>query len=139
MNILYALLLLGILGGVFGLILAIASKVFEVKTDPRLAEILDALPGANCGGCGYPGCSGYAAAVAKGIAPVNACAAGGEAVAAQIGEIMGVSAGASVKQLAQVHCTGCGQNYKKYNYVGLHDCVAASKLPGGGDLGCSYG
>ena len=75
----------------------------------------------------------------KGTAPVNACAAGGEAVAAQIGEIMGVSVGATVKQIAQVHCTGCGQNYKQYNYVGLHDCVAASKLPGGGDLGCSYG
>ena len=62
-----------------------------------------------------------------------------EAVAAQIGEIMGVSAGAAVKQIAQVHCTGCGQNYKQYTYVGIHDCVAASKLPGGGDLGCAYG
>ena len=66
-------------------------------------------------------------------------AAGGEAVAAQIGEIMGVSAGAAVKQIAQVHCTGCGQHYKQYTYVGIHDCVAASKLPGGGDLGCAYG
>ena len=56
-NVLYALLTLGILGGVFGLVLAIASKVFEVKVDPRLAEIQDNLPGANCGGCGYPGCS----------------------------------------------------------------------------------
>ena len=71
MNILYALLLLGILGGVFGLVLAIASKVFEVKTDPRLAEILDALPGANCGGCGYPGCAGCAAAILAGKAPVT--------------------------------------------------------------------
>jgi len=60
-------------------------------------------------------------------------------VDAQIGEIMGVSAGAAVKQIAQVHCTGCGQNYKQYTYVGIHDCVAASKLPGGGDLGCAYG
>ena len=60
-------------------------------------------------------------------------------MAAQIGEIMGVSAGAAVKQIAQVHCTGCGQNYKQYTYVGIHDCVAASKLPGGGDLGCAYG
>ena len=44
-----------------------------------------------------------------------------------------------VKQLAQVHCTGCGQNYKQYEYVGLHDCVAASKVPGGGALSCAYG
>ena len=97
------------------------------------------LPGDNSGGCGFPGCGGYAAAVAAGKAPVNACAAGGAAVAAKIGEIMGVAAGDSVKKLAQVHCTGCGQNYKKYEYVGLHDCVAASLLPGGGDLGCAYG
>ena len=60
-------------------------------------------------------------------------------MAAKIGEIMGVAAGDSVKKLAQVHCTGCGQNYKKYEYVGLHDCVAASLLPGGGELGCAYG
>ena len=52
MNILYAVLILTVLGGVFGLVLSIASKVFEVKSDPRLAEILDSLPGANCGGCG---------------------------------------------------------------------------------------
>ena len=66
-------------------------------------------------------------------------AMGGAAVAAKIGEIMGVDAGDSVKKLAQVHCTGCGQNYKKYEYVGLHDCVAASLLPGGGELGCAAG
>ena len=72
MNIVYAVLTLGILGGVFALILAIASKVFEVKTDPRLELLLDCLPGANCGGCGYPGCAGCAAAILAKKAPVNA-------------------------------------------------------------------
>lgn len=138
-TVIIAVVVLAVLGAIFGLVLAIASKVFAVEVDPREGAILGCLPGANCGGCGYPGCSGYASAVVKGVAPVNACAAGGEAVAAQIGEIMGVSAGAAVKQIAQVHCTGCGQNYKQYTYVGIHDCVAASKLPGGGDLGCAYG
>ena len=138
-TVIIAVVVLAVLGAIFGLVLAIASKVFAVEVDPREEAILGCLPGANCGGCGYPGCSGYASAVVKGVAPVNACAAGGEAVAAQIGEIMGVSAGAAVKQIAQVHCTGCGQNYKQYTYVGIHDCVAASKLPGGGDLGCAYG
>ena len=108
MTIIWAIVILGALGIIFGLILAVAAKVFEVEVDPRLPEIQACLAGANCGGCGYPGCSGYASAVVKGVAPVNACAAGGEAVAAQIGEIMGVSAGAAVKQIAQVHCTGCG-------------------------------
>ena len=57
MNVLLALLVLGILGLIFGLILAVASKIFEVKTDPRFPLIMDCLPGANCGGCGYAGCS----------------------------------------------------------------------------------
>ena len=130
-TVIFAVVVLAVLGAIFGLVLAIAAKVFAVEVDPREEAILGCLPGANCGGCGFPGCSGYAAAVVKGTAPVNACAAGGDAVAAQIGEIMGVAAGESVKKIAQVHCTGCGQNYKKYEYVGLHDCVAASLLPGG--------
>ena len=102
-TVIIAVVVLAVLGAIFGLVLAIASKVFAVEVDPREEAILGCLPGANCGGCGYPGCSGYASAVVKGVAPVNACAAGGEAVAAQIGEIMGVSAGAAVKQIAQVH------------------------------------
>ena len=137
--VIIAVVILAALGALFGLVLGFAAKVFAVEVDPKEEAVLGCLPGANCGGCGFAGCSGYAAAVAKGAAPVNACAAGGEAVAAQIAEIMGVSAGAMVKQLAQVHCTGCGQNYKQYEYVGLHDCVAASKVPGGGALSCAYG
>ena len=83
-TVMIAVVVLAVLGAIFGLVLAIASKVFAVEVDPREEAILGCLPGANCGGCGYPGCSGYASAVVKGVAPVNACAAGGEAVAAQI-------------------------------------------------------
>ena len=108
-----AVVVLAALGAIFGLVLAFAAKAFAVEKDPREEAIAGILPGANCGGCGFPGCGGYAAAVAAGKAPVNACAAGRAAVADKIGEIMGVSAGASVKMLAQVHCTGCGQNTNK--------------------------
>ena len=138
-TVLLALAVLAILGAVFGLILAYASKVFAVEKDPREEAIAGCLPGANCGGCGFPGCGGYAAAVAKGEAPVNACAAGGEAVANQIAEIMGVAAGASVKQVAVVHCSGGGADKAKYEYIGVHDCLAAAKLPGGGPLACNFG
>ena len=79
-TVILAVVVLAVLGAVFGLVLAFASKVFAVEKDPREEEIASILPGANCGGCGFPGCSGYAAAVAKGEAPVNACAAGGAAV-----------------------------------------------------------
>ena len=106
MNILYALLLLGVLGGAFGLVLAIASKVFEVKTDPRLAEILDALPGANCGGCGYPGCAGCAAAILEGKAPVNACPSNTGEKTARIAAIMGVEVKPVERRVAFVRCAG---------------------------------
>ena len=66
MNIFYAVLVLGVLGCLFGAVLAVASSVFAVQNDPRLGEILDALPGANCGGCGYPGCAGCAQAILDG-------------------------------------------------------------------------
>ena len=76
-NVIYALVVLGVMGAAFGLALAVASKVFAVEVDPREEAISGVLPGANCGGCGFPGCGGYAAAVVAGTAPVNKCAAGG--------------------------------------------------------------
>ena len=138
-TVIMAVVVLGVIAAIFGLILAYASKVFAVEKDPREEAIAGCLPGANCGGCGYAGCGGYAAAVVKGEAPVNKCAAGGESVAAQIAEIMGVAAGDSVKMVAQVHCTGCGADKQKYAYIGVHDCLAAARLPGGGPLSCQYG
>ncbi|HIY21748.1 MAG TPA: RnfABCDGE type electron transport complex subunit B [Candidatus Flavonifractor merdigallinarum] len=139
MTVIYAVLVLGVLGGVFGLILAFASKAFAVEKDPREEAIAEVLPGANCGGCGYPGCAGYAAAVAAGKAATNCCAAGGDAVTAKISEIMGVKAEAGVKMIAQVQCTGGCRGHEKYEYAGITDCSAASRLPGGGPAGCSFG
>ena len=78
--VIIAVVILAALGALFGLVLGFAAKVFAVEVDPKEEAVLGCLPGANCGGCGFAGCSGYAAAVAKGAAPVNACAAGGEAV-----------------------------------------------------------
>ncbi len=138
-TVIAAVAVLGIMGAVFGGILAVAAKVFAVEKDPREEAIAGVLPGANCGGCGYPGCAGYAAAVAAGKAATNCCAAGGDAVAAQIAEIMGVKAEATVKEVAQVQCTGGCRGREKYNYVGISDCSAAARLPGGGPAGCAYG
>ncbi|MES0362770.1 MAG: (Fe-S)-binding protein, partial [Desulfobacteria bacterium] len=66
------LLVLG-LGGVAGILLGIASKVFYVWEDPRIAEVENVMAGANCGGCGYTGCAACAAAIVENRAPVNAC------------------------------------------------------------------
>ena len=87
-EILYAVLVLGIMGAVFGAVLAIASKVFAVKTDERLPKLVEALPGANCGGCGFAGCQAYAQAVLEGRAEIGLCVAGGQASADRMAAVM---------------------------------------------------
>ena len=140
MNIIYAVLTLGVLSAVFGLILAVASKVFEVKTDPRLDLILDCLPGANCGGCGYAGCAGCAAAILEKKAPVNACPSCSGLQTSRIAAIMGVEVKAKERRVAFVRCSGGDRAGRKFErYVGLEDCVAAMKVAGNGTLQCSYG
>ncbi|MGN1032026.1 MAG: RnfABCDGE type electron transport complex subunit B [Intestinibacter sp.] len=139
MEILKSVILLGVMGLIFGAVLAFAAQKFAVKVDEREAKILEVLPGANCGGCGYPGCGGVAAAIAKGEAPVNACPVGGAAVAAKVGEIMGVSAEAGEKMVAHVMCKGtCSSAANKYEYQGIADCRAAISLIGG-PKDCSFG
>ena len=102
MEIVIAIALLGGLGLAFGLILAAASKVFYVETDPRLDELNACLPGANCGGCGYAGCGAYAEAVLSGEAPIGACASGGNECAQAMAAIMGVKAEAVTRKVALV-------------------------------------
>lgn len=127
------------MGILLGVILAIASRVFAVKADERIEAITEALPGANCGGCGFSGCSALAEAIVKGDAPANACRAGGAACAAKIGEIMGVAVTAQEPMRALVRCSGGNGNAKKkYNYEGAADCIAAERM-GGGDKDCSAG
>ena len=138
-GIVYAVVVLGILGLIFGIILDFASKKFAVEVDPKEAEVLEVLPGANCGGCGFPGCGGLAAAIAKGEAPVNGCPVGGAAVAEKVAAIMGVEAGAGEKIVANVRCKGtCDATKEKYEYSGIQDCRAAASLIGGAKS-CSYG
>ena len=138
MNIVYAVVVLGVLGALFGLVLAVASKVFEVKKDPREEAILSHLAGANCGGCGYPGCAGCAAAILAGDAPVNACAPAGAENAAAIAEIMGMAAPTGERQVAFVRCNGGVNAKKRYEYVGVKDCISATKVAGG-PLECQFG
>ena len=137
--ILTAALMIGGMGLIFGAVLAIVGRIFAVKEDPRKAEVREVLPAANCGGCGFAGCGGYAAAVVKGEAPTNSCAAGGAAVAAKIAEIMGVEATASEPMKAVVTCSGtCDKTSKRYEFDGIHSCQAVKGLYGGDGL-CKFG
>lgn len=138
-NILFAVMWFAILGGAMGILLAVASKIFFVKVDERVNEISELLPGANCGGCGYAGCSALAEAIAKGEAKTSACVAGDAALAAKIAGIMGVEAEKPVRMRAQVMCSGTSEfARKKYIYEGAVDCFTASRL-GGGDKLCPNG
>ena len=149
MSILIAIAVLGGLGLAFGLVLAAASKVFYVETDPRLDQLNECLPGANCGGCGYAGCGAYAEAVLKGEAPIGACASGGNECAQAMAAIMGVKAEAVTRKVALVRCSGARSYDKdgnlvkgskiKAEYEGFKDCLSASKVGGNGPVSCKYG
>jgi len=148
-EILIAIGILGGLGLIFGLVLAAASKVFYVETDPRLDQLNACLPGANCGGCGYAGCGGYAEAVLNGEAEIGKCASGGNECAQAMAAIMGIKAEAVTRKVALVRCSGEKSYDKdgnlisgakiKANYEGFKDCLAASKVGGNGPLSCKYG
>lgn len=131
-NILLAVVIIGGIGLFFGIILAIAGIVFEVKKDERITDICDVLPGANCGACGYTGCMAYASAIVTDNAPSNCCSVGKDPVAQKIADIMGVDAKAVEPKYAVVLCDGdCNKAKDKYEYAGVMDCVLASKLAGG--------
>ena len=134
------LALMGVMGGVFGVLLAIASIAFRVHQDERIGLIRAALPGANCGGCGYPGCDGYASGVVNDGAPVNKCSVGGSKVAEVIAGIMGVEAGATVPMRAFLRCKGtCEASPRQVIYDGIQDCRSAVTVPGGSPNACPFG
>lgn len=132
MDIISAIILLTVLGAVGGGVLVAATKFMEVKEDPRIAQVTEALAGANCGGCGYAGCADYAKAVVAGTAPCNLCAPVGAAGTTAIGKIMGIEATAAAPVRAFVGCQGTADHCKGlYGYNGIPTCAAASKLYGG--------
>ncbi len=139
-GILAAAAVVGVVGIFVGLFLGAAGIFFKVEVDEKEEAVLAALPGNNCGGCGYAGCSGLAAAIARGEAAVNACPVGGAAVGEKIASIMGVEADASERMVAFVACQGdCGRAAKDYDYYGVKDCRMMGFVPGGGPKSCNSG
>ncbi len=135
----FAVIVMGALGLTVGIGLAFASKIFYVYVDPLILQIEDVLPGANCGGCGLPGCSSNAEAIAAGKASPNSCVAAGPETAEAIAAIMGVSMEASEPDIALPGCTyGVKEAETKYQYDGLKDCRAVALL-GGGMKVCTIG
>lgn len=138
--IVYPAISLGGLGLFFGLLLGFAARKFAVQIDPKVAQIRDILPGANCGGCGYAGCDAYASAVASGQASPDRCNAGGAEVARKIAAILGVEVGPFVRRVAFVRCAGSREKAREISlYEGVLDCRKATIVPGGGTKACKNG
>lgn len=138
--IIIATIVVGGTGLFIGVFLGIAGKKFAVEVDEKEVAIRDALPGNNCGGCGFPGCDGLAAAIAKGEAAVNACPVGGTPVGKIIAAIMGEDAGETERQVAYVKCQGtCEKAKEQYTYTGVQDCEMMPFVPGGGPKTCDFG
>ena len=116
-----------------------ANETFHVEVDPRVEAVLDALPGANCGGCGFVGCGEYAEAVVAGEAPPDRCAPGGTPCAEAVARILGVELGESFPYRPAVHCSaGCDERLGRHEYrEGVRTCAAANFV--GGIQGCTYG
>jgi Na+-translocating ferredoxin:NAD+ oxidoreductase RNF subunit RnfB len=138
MEILIPVLTLGLLGLIFGVGLAIASKRFRVEVDPRLEKIHGLLPGSNCGACGGAGCFGFAESLLSGKLSVDACRVSEEKVKEQIARLLGKNLEKKVKKIAVLHCNGGRKVKERFLYQGIKDCVAAS-LSLGGQKECSFG
>lgn len=127
-------------GLIISVLLSFFARRFAVPVNEKEEAVLAALPGNNCGGCGFPGCSGLAAAIAKGEAPVGSCPVGGAEVANTIAGIMGVDAGEFIKRVAFVKCHGtCDVAGESYDYTGPCDCRSAVMAPGRGSKKCDHG
>ncbi|MCL1857791.1 MAG: RnfABCDGE type electron transport complex subunit B [Oscillospiraceae bacterium] len=132
MNVVWAIIWFSVLGLGFGLILAYAGKIFAAEQDERIEMIADILPSANCGGCGYAGCTALAEAIVSGDAQTNACPVGGTETGTKIAEVMGEQALDSIRYRAQVMCSGTNDFAReKYEYDGIPDCISANRLAGG--------
>ncbi len=138
--ILLAIISLGAIGALGAIILFVVSKKFEVYEDPRNGQIQEILPAANCGGCGYPGCSGFAAACVKADSLEGLlCPVGGPGLMQQIAETLGKTVEVSEPKIAVVKCNGACENRPRINqYDGAQTCAIASSLYSG-ETGCSYG
>jgi len=134
------LIVLAVLGVVFGIALAIVAARFVVKVDPKVEQVRETLPGANCGACGFAGCMGYAEnVVGNPDVAVSLCAPGKSPVAEKIAVITGKKAEKVDPKIARVFCQGgTSLSQRKFIYTGVQDCSAAV-LAAGGDKSCEYG
>ena len=131
---------LGSVGIASAALLAGASKFFKVEQDPRIDDLIAILPGANCGGCGFPGCGGFAAALIDGKADVTACNPGGSEVAQKIGAILGQEVADRVRAVVRLRCRGQADTaVSRVTYAGVDSCRALLLVSPAGAKACPRG
>lgn len=140
---LIAIIVLGSIALVAALILYVCSKRFAVYEDPRIAQVINLLPGANCGGCGFPGCSGMADALVKGADKGSieglSCPVGGATVMGSVADLLGIAIANGEPRVAVVRCNGtCDVRPQTARYDGLRSCAAMNAC-GAGETACGYG
>lgn len=141
--ILSAVLTLGVIALIAAVILYACSKKFAVKEDPRIGQVTEILPQANCGGCGFPGCAGMADALVKGadagsLEGLN-CPVGGTELMAKVADLLGMTVAESAPTVAVVRCNGCFAHRPRIcTYDGLMTCSAVNAT-GSGETACGYG
>jgi Na+-translocating ferredoxin:NAD+ oxidoreductase RNF subunit RnfB len=138
MEIIIPVLVLGSLGLLFGLGLAVASRKFCVVIDPHLEHLVSCLPGANCGACGMPGCMTFAKSLMQGKGSLDSCRTMEEKERIKAAQILGIKLETQVQQIAVLHCGGGNKVKDRFQYNGLEDCIAANLLLRG-QKGCIYG
>jgi RnfABCDGE-type electron transport complex B subunit len=138
MEVLWSVITMGVLGFLFSLGLVVAYRKLKVYEDPKIEQVSEILPQANCGACGYAGCRAFAEAVVKGETTPNSCPVSDADVVKQIAETLGVTAAEIVKKVARLHCRGTHEAAKNRGvYIGISTCGAAHLI--GGNKQCSYG
>ena len=139
MNVVHAVIAFTSIGAACAIILVLASKFMAVKVDERIARLSEALPGANCGACGFSGCDAYAHALVYSSAPPNACPPGGASTMRAISEILGIDGAEMIVERPVIYCSGDKlARQLKMDYAGIETCIAAKQLFGGRNA-CAYG
>lgn len=141
--ILIAVLVLGAIALIASVVLYFVSKKFAVQEDPRIGKVAEVLPGANCGGCGFAGCSNMAEALVKGADSGSLeglrCPVGGDDVMVQVADLLGMAVANTEPMIAVVRCNGtCELRPRIAQYDGLRTC-AAMAATGRGETACGYG
>lgn len=141
--IIWAVIVLGAIALVASVVLYLCARKFAVEEDPRIGQVLEVLPGANCGGCGFPGCAGMADALVKacdaGSVEGLLCPVGGQQVMGEVADLLGMAVANTDPKVAVVRCNGtCEHRPRIAEYSGLRTCFAVNST-GAGETGCGFG